>query len=60
MGNVFSHGEVRTKVVIQLTDEIDDISALDIQTVLHNAGYHVRQVHAERVYKEVKKSLARK
>lgn len=52
----FSLGPTRTRVVIELTDELADISAMEIQVALHNSGYHVKQVHAHNVTKSNKKA----
>lgn len=47
-GNVFTKGNPITRVVVYLTQPLEDVSAKDIQTILHKAGYGVHSVHARR------------
>lgn len=42
----FSKGDPVTRVIVYLTDKLDDISAMDIQTALYEAGFHVHSVKA--------------
>lgn len=49
---VFAKGRARTRVVVTLADDLADVSALEIQTVLHNSGLKVIQVHASNIIKK--------
>jgi hypothetical protein len=44
----FTEGEPVTRVVVYLTQPLEDVSSMDIQTTLHKAGYGVHSVHARR------------
>lgn len=50
--SLFAKGRVKTKVVVDLVDDLADVSALEIQTVLHNSGLKVVRVHASNVVKQ--------
>lgn len=52
VNGVFSRDDAKSRVVVILADGLENISALDIQTLLHNNGYRVRSVHA-RPYHEL-------
>lgn len=51
MKKFFAIGPSKTRVVVELTDSLEDISAMEIQVALHNCGYHVKNVHCHNVVK---------
>lgn len=54
---LFAVGTPQTRVIVHLTDSLDDVSAMAIQKTLHDSGLHVIGVHADRLGAGVKAKL---